>query len=157
MRKLIYLMFGLVCLSSVDAVAQNRIPDSVFKSKTLADLRVCNNALLENGKKANFESSRDGAMTLVLHPTREPLVPLATEVVKCLDEALPKRETRVQRGGNLPHHVWSAEVDGFMIFCATPVGPNTKDYVSPLGGGGPKRAWYGISFTCRIGKEISVN
>jgi hypothetical protein len=154
---LFYSMVALSCTWTLSASAQIQIPDSVRKSKPLADLRTCNNALLENGKKANFEASRDGAMTLVLHPTPEPLLPLAAEVVKCLDEALPKKQTLVQKGSNLPHHVWSAEVDGFAIFCATPVGPNTKDYVSPLGGAGPKRAWYGISFTCRIGKEISVN
>jgi hypothetical protein len=155
-KKISCLIAAFGCLWTVGAAAQIQIPDSVRKSKPLADLRVCMNTMLENAKKANLEAERAGSETFVLHPTREPLVPLAAEATKCLSEAFPKIETRNQKGSNLPHRVWSAEVDGFVIFCAMPAGPNTKDNISPLGGNGPKRAWQGIYFNCKIGKEISI-
>lgn len=144
-------------LSAGEASAQIQIPDSVRRSKPLADVRACMNTLIEKAKKANFETEMAGAETFVLHSTRAPLVPLAAEATRCLSAALPRMETRVQRNSNLPHQVWSTEVDGYVIFCALPMGPDAKDYISPLGGSGPKRAWVGLYFNCRIGKEISLN
>jgi hypothetical protein len=155
-RKLGLFAVAFLLLGGDIASGQIVIPESVRKSKPLADLRACINTLIENGKKAGFEAERTGSETFVLHPTREPLVPLASEARKCIAAALPNVEVRKQPRTNLPHRVWSANVEGFHIFCATPEGDNTKDGVSPLGGNGPKRAWQGIYFSCKIGKEISL-
>ncbi len=155
MKKLL-LFVAAFSLFGGGASGQLAVPESVRKSKPLADLRVCINALVENGKKAGFEAERVGSETFVLHPKREPLVPLAAEARKCLAAALPNVEVRKQSRTNLPHRVWSENVEGFYIFCASPEGDNTKDGVSPLGGNGPKRAWQGIYFSCKIGKEIAL-
>lgn len=157
MRKIIYSILALGCFWGADASAQIKIPDSVRTSRPLTELRKCINTLLENAKKENLETDRDHTITVVMHPTREPLIPHAKDVFLCLFFALPRSTEYVQKNSKLPHHVWYAEVDGFVIFCATLAPPHSRDYVTQVGGNGPKRAWYSIYIPCRIGKEISLN
>jgi hypothetical protein len=151
MKKLL-LFFGYFLMCS-DVSAQ--VPDAVLKSKELSAARQCMKEFLENGKKANLDADGKLSETFVLNPTREPLVPIAAEVSKCMSAAFPNSEIRKQRATNLPHRVWWVQIEGIYIFCATPAGANTKDGISPLGGNGPKRAWLGVYFRCNLGKEIA--
>ncbi len=157
MTKFALLLVAFACLTLSNAYGQIQISDSVRKSKELADVRLCIRTMLENAKKQNLATDRDNTITVVEHPTREPLIPHATEVFECLAKALPKKTTYTQKNSKLLHDVWYAEVDGFVIFCGTLASPHSKDYVTTVGGQGPRRAWYSIYIPCRIGKEISLN
>jgi hypothetical protein len=154
-NRLMLFVAALVLFGGVEP-ARSQVPDAVLKSKELADARSCMKNLLENGKKANLEADGKLSETFVLNPTREPLVPIAAELAKCMSSAFPKSDIRKQRATNLPHRVWWVNIEGIYIYCATPEGPNTKDGVSPLGGNGPKRAWMGIYARCQLGKEIAI-
>jgi hypothetical protein len=153
MKRLAFLVFAFIAFAS-SAFAQ--VPEAVSKSKEMASARVCMKNLLEDGKKANLEADGKLSETFVLNPTREPLVPIAAELAKCMSGAFPKNDIRNQKSTNLPHRVWWVNIEGIYIYCATPEGPNTKDGVSPLGGSGPKRNWQGIYARCQVGREIGL-
>lgn len=136
-------------------VAWAQVSDSVLKSKEMAEARICMQKLLENGKTAKLEADGKLSETFVLSPTRDPLLPIAAELSRCMKGAFPNSDIRNQKGTNLPHRVWWVQIDEIFIYCATPEGPNTKDGVSPLGGNGPKRSWAGIYARCQVGKVLS--
>ena len=134
----------------------NAVSEPISKSKALSELLSCVNTLVQNGKKANLEAERTGAEVFVVHPTREPLVPLAAEATSCIARVLTKTDIRKHKTTGLPHRVWWLEAEGDIISCVTPAGENSRDNVSPLGGNGPKRAWQGIYIRCVVGKEVQL-
>jgi len=152
MTRVLFLVFAFA-FSGSSAFAQ--LPEAVLKSKEMAAARICMKNLLDDGKKANLEADGKLSETFVLNPAREPLLPIAADLAKCMKDAFPNSDVRNQKGTNLPHRVWWVNIEGIYIYCATPEGPNTKDGVSPLGGGGPKRAWQGIYARCQVGRVLT--
>ena len=154
------LAFGIVCLATFSAKAQNDAQKSaVLSSPYLAKARACMNDMVSAGKSAGIETDREGGDILVLDPTREDkLSEILDSTFKCLDDAFAMKKKKIDRRPGAEEvgtrsWVWYASVADLYIWCASD-GDSEPGKVGNLGGHGPKKDWYAIVLECSISEQV---
>jgi len=137
-------------LSVVGAQAQHPI----LKSPSVAKARACLDKLAADGKQAGIYTDRDGGQILLLNPTQPQLHPLLVKMAACLDDAFPDNEIVKHPATGTSSRIWYVQVDDQYAWCATNSLHNEIDDIDVLGGYGPRRAWYGVTFNCSISEKI---
>ena len=143
----------IICFSANKA---NALSKNILKSPNLAKARACLNDFTEAGKNGGFQTDRIGGAVLILNETQRPLHPLMVRMAKCLNSALPRHEV-VDRGTRTlgsKSRIWYSVNDDGIIWCASNSLDNSLENVNHLGGSGPKRMWYGVTFKCEIGDDV---
>ena len=155
-KSFLTLVVVIIGLTSTKANALSR---DILNSPFVAKARACVDVLAEAGRTAGFQTDRQGGLVLILNETQRPLHPLMVDMANCLDAALPKHEV-VDRTPAAPtlgskSRIWYSVVGGDgIVWCASNSLNNDLINVNTLGGSGPKRAWYAITFKCDIGDDV---
>lgn len=149
--KSIALLAGLaLAVVAFDVQAQ----PAILKSPSVAGAKACLDRLAEDSRKAGYQTDREGGQILILHPTRQPLYPLLLSMSKCLSAAYPKKEVVKHPNTGTSSRIWWVYADGYYAWCATNSTEDRLDYIELLGGRGPQRDWYGLTFSCEIAEKI---
>ena len=149
-KALLWLAVAVLFLNVTAVHAQT----AILQSPSVTKARTCLDKLSAEGKKASFYTDRDGGQILILNPTQPELLPLLVTMADCLDDAFPTNEAVKHPRTGTPSRIWYVSVDGQYAWCASNSLENELEQIDVLGGRGPRREWYAITFSCSIDEKI---
>jgi hypothetical protein len=149
-RLTILAVLAALSLHPGEALAQ----PAILKAPSVAKARACLEKLAADGKKAGVYVDRDAGQILALSTKKSDLLPLLISMADCLDDAYPSNEVVKHPKTGTPSRIWYDSVDDYYAWCASNSLENNFEQIDVLGGRGPRRDWYGITFSCSVGEKI---
>jgi hypothetical protein len=151
-----YLLLIFSVFSSTAALAQ--IPPTVLQSETIKKARACMVQLAAEARNAGFDTeSPNPASVTIMDRSQDKLLPLASNIIECLDTALPTKEVRSRGDNSQSTQLWYSKVEDYYVCCVTPAEGEDDKFVTQLGGHSERRNWYVILYRCGVGKEIDFD
>jgi hypothetical protein len=114
--------------------------------------------LATEARNAGFDTeSPNPASVTIMDRSQDKLLPLASNIIECLDTALATKEIRSRGDNSQPTQLWYSKVEDYYVYCVTSAEGEDDKFVTQLGGHGERRNWYVILYRCGVGKEIDFD
>jgi hypothetical protein len=150
LKATIFATLAISALHNAEVLAQ----PAILKAPSVAKARGCLEKLATDAKKAGVYVDRDAGQILALSTKKPELLPLLISMADCLDDAYPSHEVVKHPRTGTSSRIWYDSVDDYYAWCASNSLENNLEQIDVLGGRGPRRDWYGITFSCSVGEKI---